>query len=610
NVTTEQFRVERGAQASVSSRGNGSAGGLEVRSRGVVLDNGKLTAQTISGSGGNITLGGLDTQRSLESLQLSNGSEVSTSTVNGSQGGTVTVRTARSVELTGGSSLSAEATMGGNAGGLQIITNQFALDGAQATVSSTGTGTAGNLEVQARDVVLSNQSRLAATTEAGSGGNIALNGLQTLQVNNSLITASTQSGRAGDVSVNARESVRLQGALANGSPGGIAVEATAARGNAGEVRLNTRQLSLYDSQISASNVSGVSEGIRLEGLDTLTANNSLISASTETGTAGSLVVEATEVVELSGAGGLSVGATSGGIAGDLSVETDRMTLRNGAQVTVSSPQGQAGNLSITSNTLSLLQGSLRAETGTSGDRGGANITLDGLDVLLLSNESLISANALEDANGGNITVDSRYIIALTPRGLQGSDIVANAVRGNGGRVNITARAGILGIEFRSIRTSENDITASSEFGFAGSVTITRPNIDPSRGLAQLPSDLVDATQLVDRSCSSAGENLADNRFIITGRGGLPPNPAETLGEEGLLEDLGSSAGMGNEKQGIGSVAPIASSHIPSVQIIEARGWMKTADGQVMLVAEVPSATGWRSWLTYPSCQGSRLLPLE
>jgi hypothetical protein len=115
-------------------------------------------------------------------------------------------------------------------------------------------------------------------------------------------------GQAGSLSINANSNPANSVQVSNNSR--LSVEATGEGGNAGGVRINTSELSLTErSQISASNISGISEDIILQGLDTLTVNNSLISASTQTGKAGSLTVNASEAVKLNGAGGLSVEAT-------------------------------------------------------------------------------------------------------------------------------------------------------------------------------------------------------------------------------------------------------------------------------------------------------------
>jgi large exoprotein involved in heme utilization and adhesion len=271
---------------------------------------------------------------------------------------------------------------------------------------------------------------------------------------------------------------------------------------------------------------------------------------------------------------------------------------------VSSPDGQAGNLTIIANSLTLNQGSITAETGTSGAEGGANITLKGLDLLLMGNESLISANALGTANGGNITIDSKFIVATPPTGSEGSDIVANAVNGDGGRVNITTE-GLFDTDFRPRRTPLNDITASSETGAAGVVSITTPNVDPSRGLGELPTNLVDAQGLIDRSCTAGRGSAFNSSFTVTGRGGLPSNPLEPLNSDAVVSNWVS---LDSEQENPDSAATNTNpaSTTPN-QIVEAQGWVKTPDGRVILVAQAPTVTPQTPWLTSPSCQDTQIL---
>jgi large exoprotein involved in heme utilization and adhesion len=388
---------------------------------------------------------------------------------------------------------------------------------------------------------------LVDTLGAGKGGDVTINTSQLLVSDGARISAGTAgSGAGGSLLINAAESVELIGTSADGQlPSGLGAEAYGT-GEAGDVAINTSQL--------------------------LVSDGAAVSASTNgEGTGGSLSIKATESVEVSDAL-ISVAAFEG---------------------------STAGNLTITTNSLTLNQGTITAETATSGAEGGANITLNGLDLLLMGNESLISANALGTANGGNITIDSKFIVATPPTGSEGSDIVANAVNGDGGRVNITTE-GLFGIDFRPRRTPLNDITASSETGSAGVVSITQPNIDPSQGLAELPTNVVDAQGLIDRSCTPGGGSAFNSSFTVTGRGGLPSNPTEPLNSDAVVSGWVT---LDSEAQNQDDVA-IGSDRINTTTqpIVEAQGWVRTADGQVILVAQAPTVTPQTPWLTSPSCQ--------
>ncbi|NJQ97846.1 MAG: S-layer family protein [Hydrococcus sp. CSU_1_8] len=279
-----------------------------------------------------------------------------------------------------------------------------------------------------------------------------------------------------------------------------------------------------------------------------------------------------------------------GKAGDLTIATNRLIIRDGAAVSVSSPEAQAGDLNITANTVALNRGRLTAETGLSrGNREGANINLQGLNLLRLENESQISAEAFGNANGGNINIDTKYLIALPSKGFNGSDIIANAFRGNGGNINITAQR-IFGIESRLRPTQFNDITASSEFGTDGVIEINTPEFDPTR--EELPANLVDVSRLIEQNLCQAGQG---SQFTVTGRGGLPNSPNEALSSNETWEDWRVAA---SDQQPVSSQPTVSRQE----SIVEAQGWVVNSQGKVVLTAE-PIATVPRApLLTQGGCK--------
>ncbi|MEQ8467823.1 beta strand repeat-containing protein [Coleofasciculus sp. E1-EBD-02] len=572
-VTTPQLTLTDGVELSAAATDIGDAGEVRFNTQDLTLENNaQILASNVSSSSEGITLEGLDT------LTVSNNSAISASTQIG-EAGSLTINAdsnpANSVQVSDNSRLSVAATgEGGQAGGVTINTQQLSL---------------------------SEDSQLSASNISGVSQDITLQSLENLQLTNvSEISASTQTGIAGSVSINTPENPVESVSLNNSR---LSVEATGEGGQAGGVTINTEQLSLSDnSQLSASNVSGESQDITLEGLNTLTVNNSLISASTQTGTAGSLNINVTDSVNLNGVGGLSVAATEGGTAGNLTVKTTQMSVQDEASVTVSSPSGQAGNLTIQANALVLDQGQLTAETGTSGVEGGANISLQNLDTLLLTNESLISAKASGDANGGNIDIESIFLLALPSEGVNGSDIIASAERGDGGRITITGE-GIFGIEERPAIEGNrtNDIDASSQFGNPGEITLD-VSLDPSRGLTQLPSTLVDPSGQINRTCAASNRQ---SQFTVTGRGGLPENPTDLFRPDLVQDDFGTVI-VREEDEETEEQADENNSSIshPPKQIIEAQGWIIDAEGNVVLTAYVPDGTPHGGWQNSVNCQVS------
>ena len=657
NLQTPKLSLNNNAQLAASTSGQGTAGKIVVRDANTItLDNSTISTAVnpnAEGEGGNVEIG-------TGSLALDNNARISSSTASVGNTGRVLVQARDAISLNNNSQIlsvvesgaignsqeinlqtlllsltnkaqvSASTSGQGNAGSI-VVRNADRVSLVDSTISTESivAGTAGEVAINTRHLTLEQGAKVSAATISSTGGNINLNDLDTLQVNNSLISASTQTGTAGNVTVNAKDSVELRGTLADGKPGGLLAEATQG-GNASSVSITTNQLRISDgaqatvsstdtgnsgnlevtardvflnnqAKLSAETQAGTGGNINLNDLDTLQVNNSLISASTQTGTAGNLSINARDSVDLKGTGGLSVEGTNGGTAGNLTVNTREMNVNDGANVTVSSPTGVAGNLNINANSLFLNRGTLSAETGTSDAQGGANINLSGLDFLLMRNESLISANATGSANGGNITIDSQFIIALPPQGRQGSDIVANAVRGNGGRVNITT-SGLFGIEFRPIRTPKNDITASSEFGVAGQVIINQLAVDPAQGLNALPESLVDVEGLINQDlCKPAREGSA---FSVTGRGGLPENPLDILSPEATVVEWATAEGRQQGNNGQSQSSNLQPS-TPNGQLVEAQGWIIAPDGTVILTAHPPSATPQAPGLILPHCQSRR-----
>ncbi len=636
-INTNQLIMTDSSQANVSSKGDGNAGSILINADDVNLANqAEISATTKSGIGGDIQLENLTT------LSLSENSSISANTTDG-KAGNIEINTTDSIQVENGSKLASESIGDGTAGNITISTNQFLItDNSQANVSSKANGSAGSVFINASDVFLSNQSQIAATTaESGSDGNITLNNLNSLELFNSLISASTINGEAGDININATDSIKLSDSSS------IASEAKGS-GIAGELTIITNQLTMNNSQANVSSQGDGSAGriyidatdvnlsqnakifattesgiggtessiddidgigaILLNSLNSLSVNNSKISASTENGEAGYININAANSVELIGEGGLSVQASQGGIAGSITVNTNQFTIGDEAKVTVSSPSGQAGNLEITANDLFLDRGRLTAETGIGDSAEGANITLTIQDLLRMDNESLISAEAFGTANGGNIMINNPegFVIGLS---FENSDISANANQGNGGNIDITTH-NIFGLIFREQKTSESDITASSKFGVSGQVTVNQLNLDPISGLVELPSNLEGTTKIKSGCAAAQGNN-----FIVSGKGGLPESPDDLFtGKTTNTElfdlvpsDSQTSSNISTSNRNVNAdnqinQFPQQNQVIEQNKIVEATGLVFDADGNVELVAHIPKINSHNSGIYSVSCK--------
>ncbi|MGK7888913.1 MAG: hypothetical protein AB4042_06230, partial [Leptolyngbyaceae cyanobacterium] len=383
------------------------------------------------------------------------------------------------------------------------------------------------------------------------------------------ISVSTNTGSAGDVTITVADSVRLTG---DGTE--LAAQARRSGGTAGNITLITRQVTVEDgASILASNQDAANGGsITLNGLESLEVKRGRISAETETGVAGNLSINATDSVQLTNGSVLSVetGASENSVrrtlgrqsrniarttrpfiptAGNLDIDTNRLVVEGGSSILVSSPNGQAGNITINGRYVELDNGNIRATTSVNALAGdeSANITIRGLnsglgenlDLLLLDNNSLVSAEALAGANGGNITLDATggFIIAALN---SNSDLIANAIGGNGGRIEISALQ-LFGFEinpgeFEALRANQtSDISVSSTLGTDGVISVDSLGIDPVQAAAELATNTTPPP--LSQGCQAGGDQ---GEFTNTGRGGLHANPLEPISHGSRWEDIQSS----------------------------------------------------------------------
>ena len=507
-VNTGQLAVSNNAQITASSEAingvsQGIAGTVDITARDIALNRALISATNeaaaqsgtvdVDGDGtndafGNIELQGVSTVSATNSLIAASTDSGFAGSISINEGtapaeriefiGTFGVFDGQTV---GG--LVAAGRQGGSAGSVLINASYLGLqDQAIAAVSATGDGSAGDLTVLGSTVSLNNQAGLVATTENGAGGSIELQQLNNLLVNNnSRIEASTSTGVAGSVQIGDSGSPADNILIAGSSD--ISVSANGSKARAGDIAINGRNV-LVQSAPASDNFSFASYDFR----------------------------------------GALLQVLSGGIGSVPQTDSDRSRIR------VDNPSGVAGSLEITADYLGLSGGVLQATSGLSGNNA-ATITIDLSrdpalgNFLALANESLIEANALNDASGGNINITADLVFGAFPTGSSGSDIIANATEGRGGNIAINTLV-IFGLEFRDFLTPLNDITANSLSGEAGTVQITTLGIDPSRGLSEVPLAFVDATDLVgDRCAPVSGEA---SQFTVAGRGGIPTNPTQPL----------------------------------------------------------------------------------
>jgi filamentous hemagglutinin family protein len=517
--------------------------------------------------------------------------------------GSIDIQTTQSVQFTGDSfsnGIISDALSTGRGGDVSISTERLLLQGGGNVIRAWTFGAAdgGHIGIDAPEISLIGGLKDVLvvgirTFGSGDGGNLTLNTDRLLLWNGGSIVNNVNggSGSAGNLTVNATESVEM------GGSGGItsslmASSAVSPSGSAGSVTVNAPRLVVSDGAFISSSTYGAgtggsvtvnaSESIEVRGTG-LNGTTQRIEPSTIR-SAGILTPPATQQR-------LGLPATVTGPAGNITLNTPQLQVTDGATVTVRHDSlGNAGTLDINASEVLLdTGGSLTAST-QSGQGGNLNLQVG--DRLILRHGSRINVESFGTGNGGNITIASPIII-----GLENSDIIANAVHGAGGNIQINTQ-GIFGLENRPQLTPESDITASSQFGVSGTVAINNPDVDPGGSLAQLPEDVTDPSQQIATGCST----LQESQFVVTGRGGLPPNPTERLNSTRTWSDVRdlsafrSSETVAADRADAGTdessprlrtvVAEPEPANPPA--IVEATGWMVNETGNVELVAAVPN----------------------
>ncbi|MBF2007244.1 MAG: filamentous hemagglutinin N-terminal domain-containing protein [Chlorogloeopsis fritschii C42_A2020_084] len=590
--------------------GNGKAGDIAIRGRSLSLtEGGALVSSTFGkGDAGNIEINVSDTV-SLDGISSAAFSTVEPGAIG--KGGNINV-TARSLSLT---------------------------NGAKLNTATFGNGDAGNVSVQVDDAIkLADYSFITSNVGPqgeGLGGNINITAKTLSLTNGAEVLSQTRgNGKAGNIQVNVTDSVVLRGVAPfpkteDGSPGGFSsgfftsTEA-GANGEGGNITVTTGNLRISDGAVlsarSRSSFNGGNITVNANTLD-VSGGGQILTTTFKSGNAGNITVNVRDRITISGSdptfserfkqleqafpngnqnfpngrelaeftidpvsseSGIFANTAPGstGKGGDIFIDPKQVTIKDGGTITATSAgTGEAGNVTLVADNLTLDRGKITAESGST---TGGNINLDIKDLLLLRRNSQISATAGREqggGDGGNVKINTGFLVAF-PK--DNSDITANAFTGSGGRVDIQAES-IFGIEPRDRLTPFSDITASSELGVGGSVSLNTPEVDPSKGLVELPETVVDPQdQIAQNPC----QKLGGSEFIITGRGGLPPSPNQNFSSNNVRVDLVNPAISSGNFQSATINQPTISS--TTKQVVPAQGWVFNDKGDVVLTAYDPT----------------------
>ena len=552
NIAANSFKVRGMSRILADTTGEGDAGNINITANETIsLEDGtKINnfVQSATGNGGNISLVAAElnlTNRSeinadtagtgnagnveievAGDINLDRGSKIQSQTRGNAQGnaGNIIINAEGSLIFTNGSSILADSKAQGDGGNITItVGEQILLEGfslfnndpnlplpsqivAGLSNENAKGKTGGDITIEADSLVLNEAAYVSSNTvsnSSGTAGNIAID-VNSLQIKeNSLINVFTgNKDLGGAITINAR-TIDL-------TNGGKILAATTGEGDAGNINLNVSEQIVIDGVESSTRF--ISDQERLQFLNDLQDEPSGIYANTTESSTGA-------------GGNVNIGMLPGQIS-------ENFVIRNNGQIIASSNgQGSGGNISLKSQLLELNNGAEIIASTRSG-RGGI-IDLEIPNGLTLDRNSLISAQAFNEANGGNLTIDTNFIFAFPSNG-NGNDIIASAKDGRGGNITIDAEF-LFGIAEGSIveGNNSNDINASSGAeDLDGTVDIRTTDLNGVQRATELPQDVVKPEQTT-AICQTNKEIAAKNSFTIKGKGGIPATPELPLSSDNI-----------------------------------------------------------------------------
>ena len=434
-------------------------------------------------------------------------------------------------------------------------------------------------------------------------GTIQFWGRNILLDSGSSLGGESQNGTGGDLTLTATESVRLNDSAE-------LVSEASGQGIGGNILIETQQLIINQSLIST---------------------NSILSS-----TGGNIVINSGAIsIDGTRSGGrfpsaINTSSRSRGEAGDIDITTGTLVLRNQGQLnsglnTISGQPsiGGAGSINVDAS-LIVLDELAQITSATTGGQG--DISLRTQDLILLD-RSRITTRAVGQAFAGDIAIDTDTFVAL-----DSSRVDTTARGGDGGDIRINSESLIF--------SPDSILDASSQFGNDGIIELNTPDTDSIEFTAELPDDAIDVAGLIDaQSCTAQG---GSSSFYILGRGGLPESPLQPVWPEMIWEDWDTASviaetemlegdrpttsphtahtdGVQESALGEGVDRPMQSAyraefssepHPVSAQEteadrerpVEAQGWIKNANDQIVLLNHPATQTADATWLHPHDCR--------
>ena len=364
------------------------------------------------------------------------------------------------------------------------------IDGAGSGIftNSQGSGPGGNTNITAQSLTIQNGGVVSAQANgSGPGGlvNISTDNLQLIN-GGQLTSGSVQGVVTGQNPLNGQPLPSPSGA-----GGEIIIQGLTAA--AGTVLIDGAQSGIFTNTVAT----GVAGNTNISAQSLTIENGGTISASTSgtapSATGGSINVNTTNGVSIINGGSITASSTGPGNTGNIQINAGNQFAMTNSTITTEATQSGGGTIKITTT---------------------PNGTVDLIN-------STISASVLDgNGGGGSVNIDPQYVV------LQNSQIIANAVSGPGGNIFITTN--LLMPDATSV------ISASSQFGQQGTVTVQSPVAPASGKIVPLGQKPLITTALVSQRCAALAGGTVSS-FTVASRDVLPAEPGSWLSSPLALE---------------------------------------------------------------------------
>lgn len=452
--------------------------------------------------------------------------------VSGNGGGNIQVHGNRII-LTNRSGFNADTLGSQNGSAIVLNASQLILrDGSYVSAGTNDTGQGGNVTINASDLVevsgttvdgQKNSGIGTRTIGPGAAGNINITTGKLIVQGGAVVSAGTEgTGAGGNLTVIASESVELIGTTADAQyPSGLFVR-TKSDGVGGILTIITGRLIVRDGATASTSTSAV-------------------------GKAGDLIIRASEAVEVRGTSAngqpskLSTQVeptdTATGDGGNLTIQTGRLIVEGGAQVSAATlGKGQGGTLRINASDFVEIIGTSatgipsRLTTQTQGPKPAGDLIIDTRQ-LIVRNGANVEAGTFGEGQGGKLIInasESVKVIGSSANDKTGLSVESSGVGAagdlrittgelivqNGAQVSVssdkTAKAGDITVTAKFIQLdNQGELIAETASGQGGNINLKVQDV-----LLMRHGSRISTTAGIAKAGGDGGNIGIDSLFIV------------------------------------------------------------------------------------------------